>query len=212
MARAISNAWAVLERRSATAFLVGGGMFLLSGAVTVFDIAVGAEQFRLQLGQATVGAGWIAGLVGLLGLYPELADWKRWAMRGGVAAIVLGLVGYVIMTAGVLAIYAGVPESTLEPLQPVFLPLMLIGSVLPFPLFGLAVLRSDRYRQGIGGLLIGQTLVFLANIVTPTPATVVLVVLVGLIIVNVGVGYMLRRERNPKHAEVTDSTGDATVG
>lgn len=212
MPRDVSNVWAALEQRSATAFLIGGGIFLLSAAVTVFDIAVGAEQLRLQLGQATVGAGWIAGLVGLLGLYPGLADWNWWAMRGGVAAIVLGLVGYAIMTVGVLAIFAGVPEGALEPLQPVFLPLMLAGSVLPFPLFGIAILRSDRHRRGIGGLLVGQTLVFLANVATPTPATVVLVVLIGLILVNVGVGYMLRREGEPGHLEEADSAHDATMG
>lgn len=185
----------MLERWRATAFLIAALWFALSVSITAFDIVVGAEQVRLQLGQATVGAGWMAGLVGLLGLYPRLVDRQRSLVRVGLVFTVVGLVGYAIMTVGVLAIFAGVPEGDVQPLQPVFLPLMLAGSVLTSPVFGLAILRSDARSRLVGMLLVAQTLVFIANALTPTPATVVFVVLLGLLLINVSVGHLLRTGR-----------------
>lgn len=215
MIREGSIPWDTLERWSPAAFLVAGLMFLLSAAITVVDIAVGAEQLRLQLGQATVGAGWIAGLVGLLGLYPGLVDRNRWLVRAGAVFCAIGLVGYAIMTVGVLAIFAGAPEGDLAPLEPVFLPLMLAGSVLPFLLFGVASARTDVYPRGVGALLLVQVAIFVANVLTPTtptPATVVLVVLVGLLLVNVGVGYLLRTGGGRTDREDVEASRDPSVG
>lgn len=212
MPRSESTVWGSLEQWSATAFLVAGVMFVASAAVTVFDIAVGAEQLRLQLGQATVGAGWIAGLVGLLGLYSGLVKTNRWLARAGAFFTAIGLVGYLIMTVGVLAIFAGVPEASLEPAEPVFLPLMLLGSVLTFPLFGVAILRSADYPQIVGLLLVAQTVVFVVNALTPTPATFVLVVLIGLILINLGVGYLLRTRRARGGRETLESSRESSVG
>lgn len=109
-----TNLWNSLERWRETAFLVGGVMFIASAVITIVDIAVGVEQLRLQLGQATVGAGWTAGLVGLLGLYSALVDRNRWLVRAGVALTVLGIAGYVIMTTAMLALFAGVPADREE--------------------------------------------------------------------------------------------------
>lgn len=197
--------WTALERWRATAFLVGGAMFLASAAVTAVDIAVGAEQLRLQLGQTTVGLGWIAGLVGLLGMYPALADRSRWLLRIGLVFTVAGLVGYAIMTAGVVAIIAGLPEADLEPLEPVFLPLMLVGSVLTFPAFGIACLRADDKSRLVGLLLLAQTGTFLANILTPATARVVFLVLVGFVAINVGLGLALRSEHRGRDPDLEAS-------
>lgn len=212
MARIDSAVWRWLKRWRATAFLVAGVMFVASAAVTVVDIAVGAEQLRLQLGQATVGAGWFAGLVGLLGLYPGLVDRNRWLVRVGAVFVALGLVGYAILTVGVLAIFAGVPEGDLAPLEPVFLPLMVVGSVLTFPLFGVAILRTDGQSRTVGILLIAQTVVFVVNAATPTPATLVLVVLIVLLVVNFGVGYLLRTERVATDRCEREATRDPSAG
>lgn len=187
--------WESLERWSGNAFLIGGVMFSLSAAITVIDIAVGAEQLRLQLGQATVGAGWIAGLVGLLGLYPGLVSRNRNLVRAAVVFVGLGLVGYVIMTVGVLVIFAGVPEEALSPLQPVFVPLMAVGTALPFPLFGFACFVSDARSRNLAVLLVTPTLLFVANVLTPATAEVVLLVLVGLLLANFAIGYHLRTGR-----------------
>lgn len=207
-----STVWESLERWSATAFLVAGVLFLASAAVTVVDVAVGAEQLRLQLGQATVGAGWFAGLVGLLGLYRRLADRNRWLVRVGAFFVALGLVGYAIMTVGVLAIFAGVPESDLAPLEPVFLPLMLVGSVLTFPLFGVALLRTEGQSRTVGVLLVTQTVVFVVNAATPTPAEFVLLVLIGLLAINLGVGHLLRTASHPTDNGERDPSRDPTAG
>lgn len=204
--------WNSLEQWSATAFLVAGLLFVASAAVTVVDIAVGAEQLRLQLGQATVGAGWIAGLIGLLGLYPRHVDRDRWPVRVGAVFVAIGLVGYLIMTVGVLAIFSGVPESDLEPLEPVFLPMMLVGSVLTFPLFGLASLRVGNHSRAVGALLIGQTIVFGANVASPSSAEVVFVVLVALVLINLGVGYLLGDVSGRLDDENVDPSRDPSAG
>lgn len=194
MSQRATSGWKSLERWSSTLFLIAGTMFILSAVITLIDIAVGAEQFRLQWGQVTVGAGWMAGLVGLLGLYPSLAITDRRLVRIGALLTAIGLIGYVIMTVGILAIIAGVPEADLTPLEPVFLPLMLLGSVLTFPLFGVAILRSDVYPRTVGFLLLAQTIVFVINALTPTPATFVFFVVIGLVLINTGVGYLLRTD------------------
>ncbi len=180
------------ERWSPRLFLLAGVMLLLSAAVTVVDLAVGAETFRLQWGQLTVGLGWMAGLLGLLGINGILADGNRWLARIRAVLVGIGFVGYAIMTAGLVAIVAGIPEGELAALEPIFLPMMLVGSVLPFPLIGIACIRSDRFPSAMGVLLIAQTVAFIVNALTPTPASFVLVVLLVLMLINVVVGWLLR--------------------
>lgn len=185
--------WVVLERWSGTAFLAGAAMFVLSAVITVVDIAVGVEQLRLHLGQVTVGLGWLGGLVGLLGIHRRLAERNRWLVRVGTFFVAIGLVGYVLVTVGFLATFAGAPESVVSSMEPVFVPSMLLGSVLTFPLFGVAVLRTDDQPRRVGLLLFGPTALFAANVATPSAAEVILVVIIGLVLVNAAIGYLLRR-------------------
>lgn len=204
-----------LEAWIGIVFLVGGVMFVASAAITVVDIVAGAEQLRLQLGQATVGFGWIAGLVGLLGLYPGLADRNPWLIRVGAVFVAIGLVGYLILTIGVLAIFAGLPEGDLDPLLPVFLPLMLAGSVLTFPLFGVASLRSDVHSRTVGLLLLCPTLLFAVNVLTPTtptPASLALVLVSGLALVHLAIGYLLQTGRGMVVRDELGSSQDPNVG
>ncbi len=201
-----------LEEWSPGLFMLAAVMFLLSAAVTVVDIAVGAEQFRLEWGQLTVGLGWLAGLVGLLGLYRILAQWNRWVVRGAALFVGVGLIGYAIMTAGLIAIVAGVPEATLEPLEPLFLPLMLFGSVLTFPLFGIGCVRSDRISSATGVLLIAQTAAFLVNALTPTPAMFVLVVVLVLMLINVGISRLRRADARLADQRAMTTRGKSTGG
>lgn len=207
MTRTGSTLWKSLESWSSVAFLLGGVAFLASAAITVYDIVVGAELFRLQFGQITVGVGWFCGLVGLLGLYRRLAEHRPWLVRAGAVFVAVGLAGYAIMTVGIVAIVAGVPESNLAALEPVFLPLMLLGSVLTFPLFAFASLLSDRGSRAVGVLLLTPTALFAVNVATPADATIVLVIVAGLAASHLAVGYLLRSGAGPTRREVGAPSG-----
>lgn len=189
--------WDVLERWSSTAFLVGGVMFVVTAGFNAADVAGGAGHTRLPLKQAFIGVGWTVGLVGLLGLYPDLVDRSRRLIRAGVVFTVIGILGYALMTVVSLAAFAGILESGLDSLAPAFLPPVLVGSVLTFPLFGAVVLRSGARSRALGALLLGPPLLFVANVLTPTPPSVVLGVVGGLTLVFFGIGYLLRTETAP---------------
>ena len=68
--------WESLKRRRSTAFLIAGLMFAVDAAIVAAVIGPLGEQYML-LGQAFVAAGWTAGFVGLLGVFPGLADRSR---------------------------------------------------------------------------------------------------------------------------------------
>ena len=139
-------------------------MFAVAAAVVVVAIVAG-EWGRLALvAEAFMGAGWVGGLVGLLGLYRALADRSRWLARAGVVFAVLGVVAFVVLVVVVLVAFAAGsrPESFPVP-QVVILPGMLSGTVLAFVSFSVASLRSDIHSRAFGSLLLVPTALFLAN-------------------------------------------------
>lgn len=169
-------------------------MFVVAAGFNAVDVLGGAGHTRLPLKQAFISAGWLAALLGLLGRYPALAGRSRWLSRAGAVFTVVGMLGFAVMGAVSLAVSLGALEGSLESYAPVFFPLVGVGSFLPFPLFGAATLRSDVHSRALGLLLVGPTLLFIANLLTPTPPAVVLAVVIGLAVVCFGVGYLLRTE------------------
>lgn len=185
---------ATLERWSSTAFLAGALMFVVAAGFNAADVMGGVGHTRLPLKQAVISAGWVAASVGLLGLYPALADRSRRLSRAGAVFTVIGILGYAVMGVLSLADYVGVLGTGFESYAIVFFPPVLVGSLLTFPLFGVASLRSNAHSRTLGLLLPGPTLLFVANMLTPTPPSVVLVVVSGLVVVCFGIGYVVRTE------------------
>ena len=123
--------WESLERRRSTAFLIGGLMFAVDAAIVAAVIGPLGEQYML-LGQAFVAAGWTAGFVGLLGVFPGLADRSRRLAQAGAVLVGIGLLVFVSMGIASLAYFSNALSGDLSALVPLLLPGVIIGSVLGF--------------------------------------------------------------------------------
>lgn len=191
--------WKSLEELSATAFLIAAAMFLVDAAL-VGGVIAGAGDRLMLLGQAFVAAGWIAGFVGLIGLYPELADRSRRSARAGLVFVAVGLVVFVVMGIASLVYFTGISSGDLAALVPIFLPGIVIGSVLGFLTFGATSLRSDVHSRSVGVLLVVLGLFPVANILSGLAGVQsefgTLAIVLGLSLVNAAVGYRLRGERD----------------
>lgn len=172
-----------------------GAVILIGAAVVALHDATRGTEMALPVGQAFIGAGWTALLVGLLGLYPRLADRSRWLSRAGLLFTVIGIVGYVVMTALSVAVFTNIVAGELESYAILFLPLVAVGSFLAFPLIAIAILRSGVYSRTVGVLLFGPTAIFLANVLTGgnSPWSLVAVI-VAQIVVYGTIGYLLRTD------------------
>lgn len=187
--------WESLERRSATAFLAAGVIFAVDAALVGSVIAGAGDQLML-LGQALIAAGWTAGFVGLLGLFPGLADRSRRLARAGAVLVGIGVVVFVGMGIASLAYFTGVLSGDFSALVPVFLPGVIIGSVLGFLTFGAATLRTDLHSRSVGALVVMLGLVPVVNILSGVAGiqslTATLVIVAGLSLGNLALGYLLR--------------------
>jgi hypothetical protein len=91
-----TSLWNSLEGRSATAFLVSGGLFVIFAGLWG---AFAFTDMTSRVLQDVVGpAGWTAAFIGLLGLYPSLADRTVWLSRAGGVFAALGTLGASIST------------------------------------------------------------------------------------------------------------------
>jgi len=209
-----------LTRRSTTLFLIDGLLFIIAAAFDVANIAVGIEDLRAGVGQAFIAAGWIAALIGLLGLYPKLADRSRWLAHAGGVFAVIGVVGFV--GNGATALVAFVREVPPQEAFPMFVLVgtivgVLIGAILGFVSFSIASLRSDVYSGTIGILLVVPTLFVITNFIilsalgvpNPRPSEVTVFILSGLALTMLAISYLLRTEAAP--SERTESAHGSTV-
>lgn len=209
-----------LNARSTALFGIGGLLFIIAAAFDVANIAVGIQDLRRGVGQAFIAAGWIAALIGLLGLYPRLAEQSRWLARAGGVFAVIGVVGFV--GNGATALVAFVREVPPQETFPVFVLVgtligVLIGSILGFVSFSIASLRSGVHSRTIGILLVVPTLFVITNffilsaigVPMPRPSEVTVFILSGLALTMLAIGYLLRTETAP--GERTESAQGSTV-
>jgi hypothetical protein len=160
----------------------------------------------LTVGEAFIAGGWIAGLLGLLGLYPGLADRSRWLSSAGVVFAVIGVLAFTVLA--VVSFYAFVAGYGLGnfPVPVVyFIPGVFVGSLLAFVSFGVARLRSDAHSRTVGALLLVPSAIFLTNLFVlpaifgsgPAPPEVGFIVVSGLALTMLAIGYTLRTEDVP---------------
>lgn len=182
-----------LEQWSTTAFLVGGAIlvsFAVSLAVRgILDGSAPSNIFG--------GLGYMLAFLGLLGLYPGLADRSPRLARVGAVFAALGTVGFALtFVAGVtefvgIDVPAWVSDAQL---------LNIIGLVLGFLTVGIASLRTEAHSRVIGLLLLVPAIVFAVNIVrvgvlgpfTPSWAPFLLGSMQALTML--AIGYSLRTE------------------
>lgn len=190
-----SSRWEPLERWSPTAFLIAGVVFVIDAAIVATNVIVGAEHLML-FGQAFVGAGWTAALIGLLGLYPRLADRSYWLARIGAASAIIGTVTYAVMAIAALVYYAGIPSGEFGAIVPYYLPGVFIGSILGFVAISIAILRTTVFSRVLSVLFLILPAIVIVNFATgaagvSTPTTI-LVVVIALAVVMLAIGYRLQ--------------------
>ena len=189
-----------LAKWSATAFLVGGLLMVVDTAIVAANIAAGDEGL-LALGQGFVGAAWTAALIGLLGLYPGLADRSRWLSRAGAVFAAVGVVVFAVLGLTSLVYYLGIPGGEYSDVGMLFIPGVLIGSVLGFVSFSAATLRTGAYSRTVGILLLVPPILVITNILRFVAgfeaATITLAVVIGDALAMLAIGYVLRSSPEP---------------
>lgn len=187
--------WNSLEQRSSTAFLVGGLLMAADAFIVAANIVTGTERLLL-FGQVLVGVGWTAALLGLLGLYPQLADRSRWLSRAGVLFAAIGVVVFAVMAVTVLVYLAGIPAGEYSDVGMFFIPGVLIGSVLGFVSFSGASLRTEVHSRAFGILLLVPAILVLTNILRFIAGfestTITLGIVIGDALVMLAIGQALR--------------------
>lgn len=190
--------WERLEQWRSTAFLIAGLLFVLD-ALLVAGIIVALGERYMTLGQAFVGAAWTAAFLGLFGLYPELVERSRRLTQAGAVCAAIGTVVFVVMGVASLVYFAGVVDGSLESLVPVFLPGVIVGSIVGFLLFGAASLRTDTPSRAVGVLLLLPALIVVLNIGTGiagiSSQEATLAVVIGQALAHLALGYSLRSSR-----------------
>ncbi|MWG34633.1 hypothetical protein [Halomarina oriensis] len=200
-------------------FLVAAVLFGVAAAFAVAGMVTGADRLDLLVGEAFIAAGWVAGLVGLLGLYPRLSDRSRWLARAGGVFAVLGLVAFVFLGGASLAAF--VTGAAVErggaigglPLAFVF-PGIIAGSLLAFSSFSVASLRAGVHSRTVSVLLAVPSAIFVANVATPAiPGRefVTLGIVCGLALTMFAIGYTLRTADSPSERRDVEPSPDSAA-
>lgn len=191
---------------SASLFLLGGLMFAVSAALTLVAIVTGSVQSSMVLGEAFIAAGWIAPLIGLLGLYPAVANRNPWLSRAGVLFLLVGLVAFIYLAvASLLAFVQGLEITEIPIPLVVLLPGIVAGSLLAFVSFSVASLRSEALSRSVGLLLLVPSAIFVTNFLVlpailgsgPNPPEIGFVITGLLTLAMLAIGYSLRAEDAP---------------
>ncbi len=202
-----------LERWSPTAFLIAGGFFFVNVVIIVSGTVTASERMTMLLGETFNAAGWAVALVGLLGLYLGVAHRSRWLSRIGAICATIGVVFFSLLAPLSLAFYLRVIEGSIETLVPLLLPGTIIGGLLSFLLFGIAILRTGAYPRAIGILLLLPPLIIVLNISAGVigfdSQYLLLGIVSGLLAVSLLIGFSLRSLSLPTHR--TGSTSGSAV-
>lgn len=204
------------ETWRAAAFLLGGLLFVADAAYLAANIVSGVENPALTLGQAFVGAGWTCAFIGVLGVYPGLADRSRWLPRAGAVFAVIGTITMAAMATTSLGYYSGVLGGELADVTMYFLPGVFLGIVLGFGPFGVASLQTGIYSRSVGLLFLLLVLTFLFNLGSGIAGfgtlTTVLGVVCVLALTMLTLGYLFRTGRALADRDGTSVSSEASAG
>lgn len=206
--------WEALERWRATAFLIGGAIFVINAAIVVVRMSEGTEPAAFA--QAFVGAGWTAAFIGLIGFFPSLADRSRWLVRIGAVFSVIGAITMAAMAAASLGYSTGVLGGELGDVIMFFLPGVFLGIVLGFGSFALASLRTPIYSRRVGLLFLLLPMTFLFNLGTGIAGiggqSKILGVVTVLALAMLAIGYLLRTGNARADSTGVEVSSDVSTG
>lgn len=198
----------MLDEHSPTLFLAAGVLLVgytgLNGIEAVTEMAFEPNLFQF---------GYVLAFLGLLGLYPRLADHRPWPARVGAVLAAVGLVAFAAFTVLDLAALAGVASGGQPPG-----PLVVMGVaafVLGYPVVGAAALRSDALSRTAGFALLVPGLIIvlmLAHMAAglDSPRTV-FVVSAGQAMAHLAIGQTLRSEAEAADRDEAEAATDATA-
>lgn len=151
--------WDSLEKRSAAAWLVAGGLQLI--LVAQFVLRAHTNLYAPELVRDFIlGTAGILALIGLLGLVPRLRQKAPRLARAASITAALGIIGLLAVVIGepVLKSFLGAGEEPPAWFAPILI-LYIIGVPLSFLLSGAASLRTATPSRRVGSILL---LVFIA--------------------------------------------------
>lgn len=201
--------WGLLERASPTLFLIGGGLVVghaaIRGIEAFTDIAPPVDVFG--------PVGYLIALVGLLGLYPTLGDRTSKVTRAVLAVASIPLAGWIVITVWSGGEVAGIVPPQTEVLPGVFFVVHMVGMVLTYGLFGVAVLRSGAHPRTVGVLLLVVPTLFIAMVagaaLTANATAGAFVIGSLLALTHLALGYSLQADRTPIDHDLPAGAGTA---
>lgn len=191
-------------------------LFLAAGGILVFYAAFnGLWAFTDMVPEVNgLEIGYVLGFLGLLGMYPTLADRSPWTVRLGAVAAVCGVVAISFISANSLAQLSGLITGTLPGWSVLrFLPL--VGFVFGYLLFGVAALRSDVYPKSVGvlvsipGLIVVLMLVHI--VVGYASAETAFVISAGEALAHLAIGASLKADAAAAAQDATGPGSEAEV-
>jgi hypothetical protein len=186
-----TNRLAPLERRTSTLYLAASVLMVVFVANTALRTYQGTSFGVVQ--QFIAPAGFLLGLLGLIGSYRSLSTEAGRVTQVALAVAVLSALNWAsIVALGVLETAGIIPENpTVQAITGV---LALFSMVFAYGLFGIATARTTVYPRVVAGLLLLEALTFvamLANSVASIGAPVI-VFEVSHLVVYLGLGVTLR--------------------
>ena len=174
-----------LEGKSASLFLGGGSLLVVFAVNTSLRTFVGTSFPPVQ---GLIGpAGFFFGVVGLLGLYPALADRTTRVARVAMVVALIPAVGWpALILRGIATQVMGMNSPEVLSV----LPMMVIASMfLSFALFGIASLHASVHSWIVGVLLLVPATGFLLLITNAAPH---FIIDIGHAVGYLGIGFTLR--------------------
>lgn len=157
-----------LDGKSAMLFLVAGGL------TVVFAGLLGVEAFTEQTAPEDVfgPAGFAVAYLGLLGLYPTLAEQTPRLARAGAVFAAIGAVGAGVVSLGSLGAALSVLPADPGPVAIVFILGLGVGMVPGYVTFGVASLLAGLHSRRLGVLLLAPPAIFVVMLSGILPSVV----------------------------------------
>lgn len=199
--------WRALEHWSPTLFLAAGVLFVGHAAIR------GIEAFTSMPTPVDVFGplGYVAAVLGLVGLYPTLAASSRRIPR--VAAGVAGVTGaaWLLISGWNFGEAAGLLPPQTDVVPGAFFVAVILSTLVMYLLFGVASLRAERHSRTFGLLLLAPAamiaVLIVGGVVLSTDAAVGgLVVGAGQTLAHGAIGGRLLT--GTRHADHTDLSRD----
>ncbi len=210
---------APLDGKSPTLFLVAGGLLVVFSALLGYEAVTNAAAPEDVFGPP----GFLFAMVGLLGLYPALADRSPRLARVSAIVAAVSAVGWLVITALAFGEAAGV-VAPLEDFGATGVVVLLaagVTMVLAYLSSGVAVLRTGVHSRTLGLLVLAPPVIFgvmlsqaalaaqFGLFSEATMAWSAVVISGGQAVAHLGVGHLLRIEGVP--ADRAASRADATT-